>query len=196
MRNHKTSFNDVQCFTDTTEAAVATKRADTLDQWGVPNTSPCAGQDAISHSKASTIKNSALALLARREHSLQELKVKLSRKYSDTHEIDKQLNLLVESDLQSEKRFVEAYVRLKKTQGKGPNYIKQELKRRGISDFLVAAYIYEKDDDWFELARTVYLKKFGDKPILDNKEKAKRIRFMVSRGFTPDSVFPVLDSSV
>lgn len=144
--------------------------------------------------KSSEIKNSAIALLARREHSRQELQIKLSRRYSDVHEIEKQLDLLAKADIQSEERFVEAYVRLKKNHGKGPNYIKQELKRRGVSNFLVAAYVYEKDDDWFELASTVYEKKFGATQITDNKEKARRIRFMVSRGFTPDSVFPILNS--
>ncbi len=46
-----------------------------------------------------------------------------------------------------------------------------------------------KDEDWFELAADVYAKKLANTPIEDRKEKARRVRFMVSRGFTPDSVF-------
>ncbi len=142
---------------------------------------------AVSEDQA--IKNAALSLLARREHSKQELLSKLSRKFSDAEKVEKQLANLAEQNLQSEERFVELFIRSKKGQGKGPKFIKQELRQRGISEYLIAAYIYEEDENWFELAADVYAKKFANTPIEDIKEKARRVRFMVSRGFTPDSVF-------
>lgn len=145
-------------------------------------------------SEDAEIKHAALALLARREHSKQELFAKLSRKFSDTSKIEQQLCDLAEKNLQSEERFVESFIRAKKSHGKGPKYIKQELRRRGISEYLVAAYIYENDDDWQELASEVYLKKFGTSPVADGKDRARRIRFMVSRGFSPESVFRLFDN--
>ncbi len=138
------------------------------------------------------IKNAALSLLARREHSQRELVTKLSRRFSDKTKIEQQVEALAESELQSDERFIESYIRAKKNQGKGPKYIKQELRHKGVSEYLVASYIYEDDEDWLLLAEAVYHKKFGDTPVEDSKEKAKRIRFMVSRGFTPESVFRLL----
>lgn len=140
-------------------------------------------------SEDQAIKNAALSLLARREHSKQELLSKLSRKFSDQSKVEQQLVDLAESNLQSEERFIESFIRAKKSAGKGPKYIKSELRKRGISEYLVAAYIYEDDEDWQDLAEEVYQKKFGDDLPEDSKEKARRIRFMVSRGFSPDSVF-------
>jgi len=140
------------------------------------------------------IKDAALALLSRREHSRHELMSKLSRKFTDIDKIEQQLQGLADSNLQSEERFIESFIRAKINRGKGPKFIKQELRRRGISEYLIAAYVYERDDNWFHIASEVYKKKFGSKRVSDGKEKARRIRFMVSRGFTPETVFRLLDS--
>ena len=98
--------------------------------------------------------------------------------------------------MQSEERFIESYIRAKKSQGKGPKFIKQELRTKGVSEYLIASYIYEQDEDWLALAEDVYTKKFDETPIDDSKEKARRIRFMVSRGFTAESVFRLLSDTL
>lgn len=141
-----------------------------------------------------SIKGWAIALLARREHSQKELVTKLSRKFSDVEEIKKEIESLAALGLQSDERFVENFIRAKKSQGKGPSFIKQDLRQRGVSEYLIASYVYDNDDDWMQLAQDVYDKKFGDVPVEDAKEKARRIRFMVSRGFSPDMVFRIIDN--
>lgn len=138
------------------------------------------------------IKNAALSLLSRREHSQHELRAKLTRKFQDSTQIEEQISQLADSNLQSEERFVEAFIRAKKNAGKGPKFIQQELRNRGVSEFLIASYIYENDEDWQTLANEVYHKKYGGAPVEDAPDKAKRIRFMVSRGFSPDSVFRIM----
>jgi len=144
-------------------------------------------------SEDALIKSAALALLARREHSKQELLTKLSRKFTDETKILQQIDDLAANGLQSEERFVEAFVHFKMGAGKGPKLIKQELKRRGVSDYLIASYVVENDDQWLSAANDAYRKKFGTSPVVDVREKARRIRFMVSRGFTPDLVFRLLE---
>ncbi len=141
-----------------------------------------------------SIKGWAIALLARREHSQKELVTKLSRKFSDVEKIKQEVESLAEHGLQSDERFVENFIRAKKSQGKGPSFIKQDLRQRGVSEYLIASYVYDNDDDWIQLAQEVYDKKFGDVAIDDAKEKARRIRFMVSRGFSPDMVFRIIDN--
>lgn len=49
--------------------------------------------------------------------------------------------------------------------------------------------------DWFELVTQTYLKKYGDIAIKDPKDKAKRIRFLQSRGFSYDEIASVLSLS-
>ena len=145
-------------------------------------------------SDRTSIKSAALALLARREHSRLELLEKLSRKFSDDREIERQIEELANKNLQSEERFVESFVRARQNGGKGPRLIKQELKRRGVSQFLIESYVAENDECWLSIARDVYTGKFAERSKLDAREKAKRIRFMVSRGFSPDVVFHLMQS--
>ncbi|MFL0811471.1 MAG: recombination regulator RecX [Agarilytica sp.] len=149
-------------------------------------------ENLVDVQEESAIKNAALSLLARREHSQQELRMKLARKFQDSSRVEEQISQLADSDMQSEERFVEVFIRAKRNAGKGPKFIQQELRNRGVSEFLIASYIYENDEEWHLLASDVYLKKFGGVPVEDAHDKAKRIRFMVSRGFSPDSVFRIM----
>ena len=143
-------------------------------------------------------------MLARREHSFHELVAKLSRKFiekidrtdssceeDDSHRLEalisQQLEILARENLQSDDRFVEAFVNGRKSQGKGPLRIRYELQQKGLSDTLVAAYVDDSDPQWLMLARQVCEKKFGAEVSHNYQEKARRLRFMQYRGF-PHSV--------
>lgn len=142
----------------------------------------------------SVIKNAAMALLTQREQSQKELFTKLKRKFNDCALVEQVIEELAESNLQSDERFVESFLRARKSAGKGPVLIKHELKEKGISEYLIAAYVYDNDDEWRELAEEVYLKKYGDGDIEDLKDKGKRLRFMASRGFSADICFRLMDT--
>lgn len=143
---------------------------------------------------AKDIRRSAMDLLSRREHAFQELVTKLSRRYSPQQTIEEQLGLLAESGYQCDQRFTESFIRDRKSRGKGPRYIRQDLQHKGISNRLIEENLDERDPEWFDLAKQAYLKKFSDRPINDPKDRAKRIRFMLSRGFTQDTVYPLLNT--
>jgi regulatory protein len=53
---------------------------------------------------------------------------------------------------------------------------------RGVSSFDLS------DFDWFQLAREIRQRKFGDASSLDFSETAKQKRFLQSRGFTLDQI--------
>lgn len=147
---------------------------------------------------AKTIRLAAMNLLARREHSFHELLQKLASKFSDTSQfpldlIETELQRLADEFLQSDERFVEAFVRSKKNAGKGPLHIQQSLKQKGVASQLIDAELTMVHHDWFAQAESVYLKKFRDFPILSPQEKAKRIRFMQSRGFMNQHYLSLLD---
>ncbi len=162
--------------------------------------------------KAVDIRRAAVDLLARREHSYKELQQKLLRRFSprssprNTQQqdnfsseqladmIDEQLQQLVEEKLQSDERYVESFTNGKKNSGKGPIRIRQELRQRGISDYLVDKVLDDNHEDWFELATSVYTKKFGLAPAEGAKEKARRIRFMQYRGYPMPIIQLLLES--
>jgi regulatory protein len=121
-------------------------------------------------------------MLMRREHSKLELRQKLNLKDFDDAVINDSLSLLAEQKYQSDERFSEAFILMRFNQGKGPIKISMELKSRGISEFDLTLY------NWFELAKDVKSKKFGDSRFLDYKEKARQKRFLQSRGFRFDEI--------
>lgn len=136
-------------------------------------------------------------LLARREYSFHELADKLGRKFcsgmaSPSSELEafeqllfEQLGLLVADNLQSDQRFVESFVNGRKASGKGPLRIRQELKQKQLSAELISAAIDDNDDEWRLLAQQVYNKKFGGGEAKDYRDKSRRFRFMLYRGFPP-----------
>ena len=124
----------------------------------------------------------ALKMLMRREHSKLELRQKLNLKDFDDADINDSISLLVEQKYQSDERFSEAFILMRFNQGKGPIKISMELKSRGISEFDLTLF------NWFELAKDVKYKKFGDSKFLDYEEKSKQKRFLQSRGFGFDEI--------
>ena len=124
----------------------------------------------------------ALKMLMRREHSKLELRQKLNLKDFDDAVINDSISLLAEQKYQSDERFSEAFILMRFNQGKGPIKISMELKSRGITEFDLTLF------NWFELAKDVKYKKFGDSKFLDYKEKSKQKRFLQSRGFGFDEI--------
>ena len=124
----------------------------------------------------------ALKMLIRREHSQLELSKKLKLKGFKDTDIKKSINLLIEQSYQSDERFSEAFILMRYNQGKGPVIISSELKKRGIENFNLSIF------DWFELAKEVRHKKFGQNIPSDYKTQAKQKRFLKSRGFDFDQI--------
>lgn len=89
---------------------------------------------------------------------------------------------MIEQKYQSDERFSEAFILMRYNQGKGPVIISSELKKRGIESFDLSIF------DWFELAKEVREKKFGQNLSLDYKTQAKQKRFLKSRGFGFDQI--------
>ena len=130
--------------------------------------------------------------LARREHSLRELRQKLARRYPDAELVEAQLRRLVEEKLQSDQRFAENFLRHRAYRGFGPMKIKSDMRQRGLSDDDVALSFKESDIDWAVRAEEVYLKKFGNLAATEIKEKSRRARFMQYRGFDQDHYLHLL----
>lgn len=79
--------------------------------------------------KKHSLNERAMNLLARREHSVTELKNKLLKANFDIDDIYEVIARLTETGLQSDERFAENYLRYRSQRGFGFQRIRLELKR-------------------------------------------------------------------
>ncbi len=128
----------------------------------------------------------ALAMQVRRDHSKLELRHKLSHKGYDSDVVEMVLDKLIDDRLLDEHRFAEAYLRSRVGKGYGPERIRMELKDRGVDSEIIQEVLDAQDNDWYELARQAYLKKYGDRQCQNFNEIAKRRRFLMQRGYNHD----------
>lgn len=138
------------------------------------------------------INHTITRLLATREHSLHELRTKLTAKQFDSHLIEQQLDKFVANNVQSEQRFVESYIRSKANKGQGPMRIRMALREHQIDDFLIEQGVVNAEVDFYQIASQVYLKKYGGKPVEDWQDKQKRMRFLQYRGFDQEQIAEAL----
>lgn len=148
------------------------------------------------------LRVAAMNLLARREQSAEELKEKLQRRFSGKFDGDKaEFEQLVEAvllglkedKLQSDERFTDAFVSMRKRQGKGPLRIVQELRQKGVASELIDTYMAYNDPLWWEIARDLRERRFGSQEPPSPKEKARQIRFLQYRGFTQEQIRAAMD---
>ncbi len=143
-------------------------------------------------SSGPSLKIRALDYLARREHSRLELEKKLTPYAPTLEELSFVLDSLEQCGLLSAGRMVEQVVHVRRSKF-GSRRIVHELQQKGIDEDLIAAALLHLKETELETARTVWRKKFGAMPI-NAKERAKQIRFLMSRGFTPEIIRQVLQS--
>ena len=105
-----------------------------------PESSP--DDASVPRARRATPRKIALDILARREHSVSELREKLSARAEhhewEPDEIEAALEALIEDGLLSEERFVTTFVGSYTRRGHGPVWIRAELERRGISGEAIA----------------------------------------------------------
>jgi regulatory protein len=137
-----------------------------------------------------SLRQRALAYLARREHSRLELKRKLAPHTEDADELDRLLDDFAKRGWLSEQRFVEQVVQARSTKY-GSRYIAHELRQKGVDETLIEQALPQLQEEELATARAVWEKKFGRLPE-DQKERAKQVRFLLSRGFSQSVIMKVL----
>jgi regulatory protein len=133
-------------------------------------------------------RKKAMDYLARREHGREELVNKLRQAGYETDIAEAAVAKLTAENLQSDARFVEAFIIARIDQGKGPLKISADLRARGIDDAVIAHGLDVADHDWYAAAFEVRCKKFGKGPAADFHDKARQMRFLQSRGFDTDQI--------
>ena len=127
-------------------------------------------------------------MLARREHSGEELKTKLCAKGYPQKVAGEVVAALAREGLVSDDRFAEALLDVRKARGYGPLRIRHELEQRGVSAELIDHWLDPADSGWIEQIRRIREKKFGRQQPSDFAERARQARFLQQRGYTYDQI--------
>ena len=148
----------------------------------------------IADERRAAVRDAAVRLLARREHSRLELARKLAGRGHPDDLIEETVGDLARAGLQSDDRFVQAFVRSALERGHGPLKIRAGLTRRGIDSDTASADFDLDAGEWSERAASALRKRFGSVPVENRSDWAKRARFLAGRGFPSDVVAKVLGS--
>lgn len=145
--------------------------------------------DEPSRDKArSNARDSAIRLLARREHATAEIKRKLKFRGYDDELASEVVDDLTQQRLLSDERFAEMFVRSRAERGQGPVRLRAELRQLKLTAELIEARIKSANVDWTSLAKDIRQRKFGLSIAKIPAERAKQMRFLQYRGFTADQI--------
>lgn len=140
-----------------------------------------------------SLKGRALRLLSGREHSRLELERKLAPFEEEPGSLAAALDDLQAKGFISEQRVLESVVN-RRASKLGASRIKQELQAKGLDPQAVADAVQGLRATELARAREVWRKKFGQAPQ-DASERAKQVRFLVSRGFGGDTIRRVVSGA-
>ncbi|MCM2290208.1 MAG: recombination regulator RecX [Sulfuritalea sp.] len=136
------------------------------------------------------LRQQAIRLLARREHTRVELARKLAG-LGTPEEIEAVLADMEATQLQSDNRTAENYLRSNASR-LGASRLRHTLKTRGVAPEMIEEQLAQADlPDEIERARAAWSRKFHAAPA-NAKEWARQARFLQSRGFAGDIVRKLL----
>jgi regulatory protein len=142
--------------------------------------------EASAEPTAADLRERALRLLARREHSRAELMRKLESAGFAREEIGTLLDDFETRNWLSDQRFAESYVADHRARA-GSIKLAYDLRQRGVPDSVIENVLSDNRDSELARAREVWQKKFKAPPA-NADEKARQMRFLLSRGFPPDVI--------
>ena len=137
-----------------------------------------------------SIRDRAIRLLARREYARSELEQRLLAKGCDRSEVRAALDALVAEGLVSDARYAHAVV-AQKAGRQSRRGIVESLKAKGVAREDIDAAIGEAELDDEAALRTLWQSRFGRGPA-DEREKARQVRFLQSRGFALSAILKLL----
>jgi len=147
-------------------------------------------ESAAEPDTAAELRARALRLLARREHSRLELARKLEPHAQSAEALEALLGSLVSRNLLSEERYAETRAH-QLARKYGAARIRYDLKSKGVADDLIDRLSSEGE---LERARVILQRKYRV-PAATREERARRARFLQSRGFSYDTIRTLLSSS-
>jgi regulatory protein len=137
-----------------------------------------------------TLRERALRLLARREHSRAELARKLRPNVAPEDDLEALLDDLSKRKQLSDERYADSRANTLSRKF-GSARIVQELRAKGLDKGLAESAAAAARATEVERAKIVWTKKFRAAPGT-REERAKQMRFLQSRGFSFDAIRAVI----
>lgn len=131
-----------------------------------------------------TLKARALRLLAAREHSRLELERKLRPHETGPGELAVVLDALQAKGFISDERVADSVVN-RRAARLGAARVRAELQAKGLDEAVVRQAVDALRATERDRALAVWRRKFGQPPV-DAAERARQMRFLAARGFSPD----------
>lgn len=128
-------------------------------------------------------KEAAVGYLSRRDHAEKELRQKLKGRGYSEQGVAEAIAYCCDYNWLDDARYAAMMMRNGVAKGWGALRIRQEMKMKGVHDTIISQVMEECETDWYEHARDVARRKFGQSKMDTPKEKARRFRFMQYRGF-------------
>jgi regulatory protein len=135
------------------------------------------------------LKARALRHLARREHSRAELERKLAPRAESPEALAQLLDALAAKRQLSDERYAEARAH-QLARKYGAARIRQDLKAKGIDDDIAGRIPAEGEA---ARAAAILARKYRT-PATTPRERARRMRFLLQRGFSHDTIRHVVSS--
>jgi len=136
------------------------------------------------------LRERALRLLTRREHSRAQLARKLQVHAGPEDDLEALLDELARRKLLSDERYAEARARVLSRRF-GAARIARDLRASGVEEHLAERALNAARATEAERARDVWRRKFRTPPTT-REERAKQMRFLQSRGFSFDAIRAVV----
>jgi regulatory protein len=136
------------------------------------------------------LRERALAMLARREHTRAEMTRKLSPHAESPEQVAQLLDALAARGWLSETRFAESRVNTLARKF-GSRKIEHDLRRSGVSPEVVEQAVERALAQELENCSAAWQKKFGALPQ-SAAERGRQMRFLAGRGFSAEAVRQVL----
>jgi regulatory protein len=137
-----------------------------------------------------SLRERALAILARREHTRAEMTRKLSLHSEIPEQVEQLLDALVARGWLSETRFAESRANALARKF-GSRKIEHDLRSRGVSAEVVEHAVEQARTQELDNCRAAWQRKFGVLPQ-NAAERGRQMRFLAGRGFSTEAVRQVL----
>ena len=153
------------------------------------------GEHAMTQGKRHNPYYQAQAILSRRDHSVYELRLKLTRHGFSAEQVDTTVEQLKKEHLVNDSRFAAAFVESTlRRKAVGPRWLRAKLKQQGIEqsiiDHIFAGHFGNGQEE--ELLRQAAVQWRGRHQEFQH-DHIRLTRFLVARGFSPGAITAYLE---
>jgi regulatory protein len=137
-----------------------------------------------------SLRAQAISLLARREYARSELERRLIAKGAPRSEVGLVLDELIAQGYLSDARYARAMAD-RKAGGYSRRSIAEVLKSKGVARADIERALTEAETDDEKALRALWQRRYG-RPPMDEREKARQVRFLQTRGFALSAILKLL----